>query len=309
MIDTRKIRRMNLNRLPILWEVLRCRNLSNAAENLGLTQSTISTVLKGLREWFDDELLVPSGREMVLTERAQELLPILQATLELLGDVLWAPCFDPALDSGTFRISTADYISMLILPRLAEKFSTDAPSLTLHVFPPSKSAMRDLKMGVTDLLIGPEQLVDWIGARQEESYYKFEHCFDDSLVCIAREGTDISKIDHDTYLNTPHASIFLQRELPASIEYDSLISRRLVQNNRIFVPEFSLLPLLVQHSEMISLVPRSVAELYSSMTRITIFDPPVAFPDLKLVLLWVRGREKDARFGWFLNEIRTAFRR
>lgn len=309
MVEVNQLRKVNLNRLPVLWELLRCRNVSIAASNLGLTQSTVSAALKDLREQFDDELLIASGRELVLTERAQELVPRLQAMLDLAGDMICDPAYDPAKDRGTFRIATADYVSTLLLPELADALATQAPHVMVQILHPSLKVTNDLKLGIVDLIIGPEQMIDWIGARGQEQYYYTESCLSDSLIGICPIGQAQSLTDLNTYLTRPHAAVHIHRELPASLEYDVLISRQMKQDNRFVVPDFGMLPMLVDRAGLISVVPKSLASRYVKLYAIETFDPPVAFPPLTLTLLWARGREKDLRQRWFLGQVREAFRR
>lgn len=312
MVDTNVLRNVNLNRLPVLWELLRCRSVSLAAANLCLTQSTVSAALKSLRELFDDELLVPAGRELVLTERAQEIVPLLEATLSILGDLVRAPEFDPGEDDGIFRIGTADYVSFLLLPALAQTLQASAPRLTVQFVAAEARGLQDLKLGLIDVVIGPEQVLDWIGIRGHEGSFHFERCFVDPLVGIRRKpeapsATAAPKMSLDDYLARPHASVYLHRELPASIEHDVLILKQLRQRNRFLVPEFTLLPMIVAQSDLISLVPRSMATYYAGLYHIALFEPPIEFPPLALNLLWLRGRERDKRFCWFLDAVRASF--
>lgn len=308
MVDIRALRGVNLNRLPVLWELLRCRNVSTAAENLGLTQSTVSTALRHLRELFEDELLVPAGRELVLTERAQELLPLLETSLTLLQDLVSEPVFDPGRDETQFRISTADYVSVLLLPDLVAELAGTAPHVTVQVLPPSKRDVADLKLGLVDLIIGPENMLGWLEANDYARDFDFEACFSDSFVGIARAGTP-PPVTAEAYLRTAHVAIQLQRAFSASLEHDHLSLNRMEQFNRILVPDFSLLPLLVSQSDLVSLIPRSLAETYVRAFDIQTFEPPIRFPPLELGLFWRRGRERDPRFGWFLDRIRATFAR
>ncbi len=309
MVDIAVLRNANLNRLPVLWELLRCRNVSLAAANLNLTQSTVSAALKSLREFFDDELLVPSGRELVLTERAREMVPRLEATLDILGELIGEPDFDPAKANGVFRVSTADYVSALLVPDLCTTLQTQAPQLTVQMVPAREKAISELQMGLIDLIIGPEQVFDWIGAGGHQGSLTVEKCYVDPLIGIQRAGTGGAAMDVADYLNRPHASFHLHKELPASIEHDVLTAMQLKQNNRLLIPEFTLLPMVVAKSDMVSLIPLSMARHFSEKYDIEMFQPPVEFPPLVLCLLWVRGREKEVRFKWFLNAIRDTFRR
>ncbi|WP_421020805.1 LysR family transcriptional regulator, partial [Klebsiella pneumoniae] len=69
----RRLRAVNLNMLPVLRAILKHRNLTRAAEELNLTQSAVSNILKRLRDHFDDDLLIRDGRQFRLTERANRL--------------------------------------------------------------------------------------------------------------------------------------------------------------------------------------------------------------------------------------------
>jgi DNA-binding transcriptional LysR family regulator len=111
----------------------------------------------------------------------------------------------------------------------------------------------------------------------------------------------------DAYLSAAHATLYLQRELPASLEYDTLIAQRASQFNRILVPEFWMLPYIVSQTDLVSLVPKSIAGLFQSLFNIRAVDPPIEFPALNLYLVWRRGKEKEPRFAWFLKQMLSAF--
>jgi len=68
-----------------------------------------------------------------------------------------------------------------------------------------------------------------------------------------------------------------------------------------------MLPFLVSQSELISLIPKSLSKTFTSTFNLRTFAPPIAFPPLTLYLLWRRGKEKDPRFSWLLQELKRAF--
>ncbi|MFC0590933.1 LysR family transcriptional regulator [Ottowia pentelensis] len=137
----RILRRINLNLLPILAELLRCASVSQAAERLHLTQSTISGSLKQLRVLFDDQLLAPSGRQMVLTKKASQLLPEIERIMKLAEHLFENESFEPRSSTTNFRIATADYVSALVTSRLGTILQQDAPNVTISLTPtPGMSA-------------------------------------------------------------------------------------------------------------------------------------------------------------------------
>ena len=64
------MRRVDLNLLYVLRELLKDPNTTKVAEKLNLTQSAVSAALGRLRWAFQDDLFVRSGRAMAPTRRA-----------------------------------------------------------------------------------------------------------------------------------------------------------------------------------------------------------------------------------------------
>ena len=70
---------LDLNLLVALDALLRERSVTRAGERLGLSQSTMSGAAARLREYFNDALLVPVVRTVMVTPRAASLLePVAQ---------------------------------------------------------------------------------------------------------------------------------------------------------------------------------------------------------------------------------------
>ena len=78
------LERVDLNLLTHLDVLLREKNVTRAAEQLGVTQPAMSNILRRLRVLFNDPLLIRSSEGMTATERALELQPHLR---EVLGDL------------------------------------------------------------------------------------------------------------------------------------------------------------------------------------------------------------------------------
>lgn len=66
-----RFNRLDLNLLVALDAMLTERNVSRSADRMHMTQSAMSNALNRLRGYFDDDLLVPMGRGMELTPRAE----------------------------------------------------------------------------------------------------------------------------------------------------------------------------------------------------------------------------------------------
>ena len=75
------IARIDLNLLVYLDMLLRERNVTRAAKQLGITQPAMSNGLRRLRDLLEDPLLVRTSEGMIPTERAQKLQPLIRNIL------------------------------------------------------------------------------------------------------------------------------------------------------------------------------------------------------------------------------------
>jgi DNA-binding transcriptional LysR family regulator len=97
------------------------KNITRAASRLGVSQPALSAQLARLRDVFGDPLLTPaaSGKGMVLTPRANELKEPLRLALQHLEDVVSKPsAFDPKRSERTFAIGANDNATAIIGSRL-----------------------------------------------------------------------------------------------------------------------------------------------------------------------------------------------
>jgi hypothetical protein len=96
---------LDLNLLFALHALLKEQSVGRAARALGVAQPTMSRMLRGLREYFDDVLLERIGRRHQLSPKAEALLEPLQWALRCVAQVLEAtePVGSAALQVGAFH--------------------------------------------------------------------------------------------------------------------------------------------------------------------------------------------------------------
>ena len=96
---------LDLNLVPALDALLRQRNVTRAAAEVGMSQPAMSRALARLRDLQGDPLLVRTGSGYALTPRAQAIQPQLALAMRALRDTFqqhasipaWngAPCGSP----------------------------------------------------------------------------------------------------------------------------------------------------------------------------------------------------------------------
>ena len=110
---------IDLRLLTIIAELHRTRSVSQTAENLELSQSTVSMTLARLRKHFNDPLFVRTSSGMEPTPHAVQLIELLSHAESLLETALECHVvFDPATSDRTFHICSTDIAKITMLPRL-----------------------------------------------------------------------------------------------------------------------------------------------------------------------------------------------
>jgi LysR family nod box-dependent transcriptional activator len=308
MIDPiRSLRTVNLNLLPILAELLRRRNVTHAASQLNLTQSTISGALRQLREIFDDEILVQRGREMHLTERARRLAPEVERLVELTSRLFQTEEFEPSISETNFRIATADYVSALIASQVGKTLQAQAPNVSLTLLPTPGSSAKSLRQGALDLIICPNRRanLEACGIGEDDADFGLEVFKLEDWVAIQWAGHPSAgrALSHEEYFYRPHA-IYCRTDGRNTIEQDTLDDLGIHQKNRFFVPYFTMLPQIVVGSNLIGVVPESLANQYSKLFDIHVFRPPYKLPPLESAMIWARNREATSDLDWLRSVIR-----
>lgn len=134
MAADRLLVNLDLNLLVTLDVLLRERNVTRTAEQLGTSQPAVSAALARLRRHFGDELLHRSGNRYELTPLATELsartTPAL-AGVRRVFDV--STEFDPSSVDRELTIVTSDYAAAVLGPIVAALLAERAPKVRLRL--------------------------------------------------------------------------------------------------------------------------------------------------------------------------------
>jgi DNA-binding transcriptional LysR family regulator len=289
---------LDLNLLVVLDALFSEKSVTRTGERIHLSQSATSGALSRLREYFKDELLVPVGRNMVLTPLAEELARPLRDLLQQAETVIRRkPVFLPESSERRFRIVMSDYVAIVIMARALPEIQRQAPGITLQILPLRTGA---LEHGDVDLVILPEQIL----ARDHPS----ELLFEDEFVCIACAKNKLIKrsLSVRDYLRLSHVVVRFgeQQEVPS---LEETYMGRLAQERRIEVVAtgFTLLPQLILGTTRIATVQRRLAEFYASQMPLKIVKPPKQLPKLQEVMQWHAFRNSDPGLLWLRKTLKS----
>jgi DNA-binding transcriptional LysR family regulator len=301
----RRLRGARLDLLPILYELLRTRSVTRTARALGITQPAVSQALRRLRASFGDELLVAVGRDLQPTDRAAALSRPLESVLAEI-DALLRPVrpFDPASEDLHVVIMTADYVSLLLAPILAEICASEAPR-TVFEFVSGGVRNSDDLAGV-DFLIAPRAFGHTLGKRIGTM-----PLWQDEIVCIAAaRNTGIpSAITPEAFCRLRQAAYQMNPRVPEKV-------RRLLQPTSVLetrrvctLPDFLVLGAVVDQADCVALVPRKVAEELVGWRALKIVELAYADKHLAIDAYWSLAAGGKRGHAWCRALLARAARR
>ncbi len=131
-------------------------NVTRAAAALGVTQPSVSQMLKRMRAHFGDELFVFTANQMRPTPRAIELAPIVDRVMRDMALISKPGTdFDPRTANREFILCLTDIAEYLVVPDIARTFVVEAPGCSIRTIRIPQARLRDaLERGEADLALG-----------------------------------------------------------------------------------------------------------------------------------------------------------
>jgi len=294
---------LDLNLLYALDVLLEVRNVSRAAERLGLSQSALSAALARLRAYFSDDLLVIDGRRMHPTPYAEQIIVQVRACLATTDTLLaTSRSFDPTTAIRTFRIICSDYVVASVFVRVAQHVAATAPGVRLEFVLPDESASERLHRGEIDLLIAPTEFL--------QSGHPMEELYEETHVVAGWRDNPIFQkpIGEDAFFEACHVAVSVGGHRTASLGDRQIELMRRNRRIDVIVSSFTMIPLMLIGTQRLALMHRRLAEVMSIDLPITFAPLPFALPSMYEMAQYHRARQTDVGLRWLIEEVQSAAR-
>jgi DNA-binding transcriptional LysR family regulator len=293
-----RYQRIDLNLLIALDVLLAERNVTRAAERMHMTQSAMSGVLARLREYFDDPLLVPLGRTMRLTPRAESLAQPVRDILVKVDSTLGVrPEFDPATAQRHFVIIASDYVSNVLLAEVLRRVAQAAPGLTFDIRPTGTGMAQDLDQGRVDFLVTPAHLT--VADHPQAVLFEDSH----QVIACAQHPELQAGLTLEQYRSLGH--VVYQNEQGNNPWFEQWYANEHGNTRRVEVVTngFTLMPRFIVGTRRIATVQTRLAIQFEQAMAVRLYPPPLATPRLTEVLQWHRYRDEDPGVRWVREQI------
>ncbi|GAA1319018.1 LysR family transcriptional regulator [Pseudonocardia xinjiangensis] len=294
---------LDLNLLVFLRELLRERNVTRAAQRVGVTQSAASAALSRLRRHFGDELLVRSRGGYLLSPLAVQLADQVEpvcASVERLFAT--SPDFCPEESDREFTLLVPDYVLAAFGERFSRELHAAAPRARLHV----QVVKQALPGDVLDALRVLDGIVSAPSAALRGAGIRSLELFRDRWVCVVDAdnpvldgaGSHLALADLQRLpWVVPHHP---DGGYPATFPLAPLIAR-LDERPRVAVrvDSYQATPYFVAGTDRVAVMQRRLAALFADRPDLRVLECPGDPPLIVESLWWHERHDEDDAHRWF----------
>jgi DNA-binding transcriptional LysR family regulator len=303
---------LDLNLLVFLRELLRERNVTRAAQRIGVTQSAASAALSRLRRHFGDELLVRNRGGYLLSPLAVQLADQVEpvcTSMERLFST--SPEFRPEESDREFTLLVPDYVLAAFGERLSRELYAAAPRARLHV----QVVKQALPADVVDTLRVLDGIVSAPGVALRAPGIRSMELFRDRWVCVVaadnpvadRSGGSLALADLQRLpWVVPHHP---DGGYPATFPLAPLIAR-LNEPPRVAVrvDSYQATPYFVAGTDRVAVMQRRLAALFADRPDLCVLECPGEPPQIVETLWWHEKHDEDDAHRWFREVMARAAR-
>lgn len=295
--------RVDLTMVATMKALLDTRQVSKAAEVLGVSQPSVSQTLRRLRDYFDDELFIRSGNNLHPTPRAQGMEPLVSRMMKDAYLLSQAPAnFDPALASREFVVSLSDISEFMILPRLMAVFAEIAPNCTVKSLKVAPSELVPaMERGEVDIAAGT--LVRPDAALKQQLLAEYE------LVCVTSlAGRWTSRqVSQEDFLTHKHVNVHRINDTGDPITERFLeigIHRRIA----LAISNHFAAAQAIVDADLICTLPKGVAMHLAQLFAIRIHPTPFSMGSVPNRMVWHQRMHKDSGHQWLRRTVADVYR-
>lgn len=276
------------------------RNVTRAAEQLGIGQPALSARLTRLRALFGDTLFTPSstGRGVVPTTRADQLDPRVRDLITRLARLGEPMTFDPMTSERVFRLALYENPAVMLIPDLVRRLQATGPNIRIAVIAPDPERMSEgMEDGSIDM---------FVGSGRTSSLWLSRTLFEEQFVVAQRAGHPRGRgpLTLDEYCALDHVLISAEGGGFSGLVDDTLAMTNRRRRVTVSVQTYALAPLIVANSDCLCTLPRRFLAKYAA--AIEVIEPPFALNDLGLTAFWHPRHRDDEGHAWLRGQMFAA---
>lgn len=296
------IRDLDFNLLIVFDALAKERNVTRAAQHIGVSQPAFSNALSRLRSSLDDPLFVKTSHGMEPTAYANQLIEPIQQSIRLIEEALSKKQdFDCGRSAKTFMFAATDYTEVILLPRIMEWLSNVAPNINVRARHLRIEEMKkQIEAGTVDLALGP--FPDEVMNLYQQTLFQDRH------ICIVRKKhpTIKNKLSLQQFVEGKHALVSPQGKDGGFMD-GLLKDQGLERRVGLQVSHFSSIPMIVAQTDLISTISERIVRQSPYLSSLRVLPPPFDLEPTPIKQYWHARSHNSPENQWLRSNIFELF--
>lgn len=293
-----KLLMLDLNLLRVFCTVCQHSSITRAAEQLGLTQSSVSNAINRLKHALECELFIRIGRGIEPTAIGTHIFNTVQPMLDTIEQTLMGiKAFDPSTSKRVFTIYANEAVIDLLQPQLDNALAHLSVRVVLRNSPVFEAEQfQDLQMQKVDLVIDivPPKL----------KMFSCQKVAQERIVCVVRQGHPVIKnhLSRDDYFAAEHVMYRFHRD---NMRVADIIANAPLPQRTLYSEQSSLLSMLslISKSNAIGIAPYIFTQNYAELFKLTLLELPFETRPIDLYSIWPTKHALDKSCIWLRKTI------
>jgi len=288
--------RTDLNLMVIFDAIMKEQSITAAAEQLAMTQPSVSNALSRMRHQWHDPLFVKDGRGVKPTPFAEQLWQRINNPLADIQQALAPPEFIAQQARRQFRIALTDGMSGILWLPLRQHIEQYAPGIDIYAVPYKADGETLLLNAEVDLV------VDYYPGRDRQ--IRSEAQFDNHFVCLMRPGHVLASqtLTLTRFLAQDHLLVSLSGDPRGAVD-TQLQQQHQQRRVAMTVNSFSAALEILRDSNLIAVMPLSVAMKAIARGELVAKPVPLVVPPAPISMAWHIRQQRDPGLSWLRQTI------
>ncbi|WP_394200358.1 LysR family transcriptional regulator [Shewanella waksmanii] len=288
-----QLKQFDLNLLRVFTVVCRTGSFSQAAEELSLTQSSVSNAIARLKARVGEALFVREGRGVRPTAAALDLYEHLQQPLAQVEQIVAGfEEFDPQTSERIFKVYANDTVIELLQASVEQYLQGTKLSVVFKETPiQEQDFLMDIQTEKVDLAIDI--------SKPMELGFNSQALMQERIVCIARQGHPRihNRLSYQQYFDEKHVVFNLRR---FNLNVLDMLTPNVMPQRKIYSEQSSLLSMIAtaSKSDALAIVTESYARKYAQLFELQVLEPPFEIRPLDIQMIWANRLSQNKANVW-----------
>lgn len=303
-MDLIQLSRISIKHLTTLHVMLSTHSVTETAQVLCVSPSSVSKTLTQLRAFLDDELFYRDGSHLIPTPFAVKVGPTIHSVLGSMNALLHQQEFEPIHYSGVFRLAMRESTFEMFARTFSYLISSQAPDASLHIHSKEQLGFDALLNGQVDFILLPH---DKSQPPTNDKDLVWETILEDEMICLMSASHPLANTDLtiDDYLQYKHIGIF-DKELSQPYFEHILKQQHQPRHVAISVADFGSAAVLCQQSDFLFTCSKQWATMALQAKGLVSKPLPFDYGEVAYSLVWHKPSLNDQAMNWLYQQIKKS---